>query len=250
MYNIEAIETFKEYFRDYNDCYIVIGGTACALIFEEKGLNFRSTKDIDAVLVGQKISKEFIKRFWEFIKAGEYEIYSRGDDETYYYRFLKPKNQEQFPAMIELFARSQDGIELPDGCMYTAIATEDEYIRSLSAILLNEDYYNFLIEGKIIKNDISILDAAYIIPLKIRAHLDLTEKHNKGEHVNERDLKKHYSDVFLLVYAFSSEVQIKVTELIYDDIKKFIDWIDETEIEIDGDKKDELKRLILSRYCI
>jgi hypothetical protein len=250
VYNIEAIETFKEYFRDYNDCYIVIGGTACAIIFEDKGLDFRSTKDIDEVLVGQKISKEFIKKFWEYIKAGEYKIYSRGDDETHYYRFLNPQNQEQFPAMIELFARSQDGIELPDGCMYTPITTEDEYIQSLSAILLNEDYYNFLIEGKTIKNDISILDAAYIVPLKIRAHLDLTEKHNKGEHVNNRDLKKHYKDVFRLMYVVSPEGQIKVTELIYNDIKKFIDWFDETEIEIDSAKKDELKHLLLSKYCI
>lgn len=41
----------------------------------------------------------------------------------------------------------------------------DDEVFSLSAILLNDDYYHFLLEGRTEKDGISILDAGHIIPL-------------------------------------------------------------------------------------
>ena len=35
----------------------------------------------------------------------------------------------------------------------------------------------------------------HIIPLKMRAHIDLNQKHHEGRHVNEKNLTKHRNDV-------------------------------------------------------
>lgn len=45
-----GLDIFKEYFRDYQSQYVLIGGAACDLIFEEQGNAFRATKDLDLVL--------------------------------------------------------------------------------------------------------------------------------------------------------------------------------------------------------
>lgn len=46
-----GLEKFKEYFRDYPDQYILIGGAACTISFREADLEFRATRDIDMVLI-------------------------------------------------------------------------------------------------------------------------------------------------------------------------------------------------------
>ena len=74
---------------------------------------------------------------------------------------------------------------------------EDE-ISSLSAILLNDEYYAFLRKGRIRLSGITVLDAPYLIPFKAKAWLDLSDKKNLGIHVNSRDIKKHKNDVFRL----------------------------------------------------
>ena len=38
---------------------------------------------------------------------------------------------------------------------------------------------------------VSVLDAEHLVPMKMKAWLDLTEKSAHGIHVNERDLRKH-----------------------------------------------------------
>ena len=46
-----GIEVFTQHFKDFHESYIVIGGVACEDHFDEEGLDFRATKDIDLVLV-------------------------------------------------------------------------------------------------------------------------------------------------------------------------------------------------------
>ena len=58
-----------------------------------------------------------------------------------FYRFKNPKNND-FPKMIELFSRNQN-ILLPEDIHLIPIHVSDE-ISSLSAILLNEDYYQLI----------------------------------------------------------------------------------------------------------
>lgn len=50
--------------------------------------------------------------------------------------------------MIELFTRKLDAIQLPEDAVLTPLPM-DEDISSLSAILLDNDYYEFLKQGKL-----------------------------------------------------------------------------------------------------
>lgn len=47
---VRGLNKFKEYFRGYENNYILIGGTASTLAMEQAGLQFRSTVDLDIVL--------------------------------------------------------------------------------------------------------------------------------------------------------------------------------------------------------
>ena len=53
----------------------------------------------------------------------------------------------------------------------TPIHIDDE-VSSLSAILLNDDYYKALLNGKEVKNGLSVLRTEYIILFKTKAYLD------------------------------------------------------------------------------
>ena len=61
--------------------------------------------------------------------------------------------------MIELLSGRADAIELPEDAVLTPLPLDDE-ISNLSAILMDADYYQFLREGKVVLNDIPVLDAA------------------------------------------------------------------------------------------
>ena len=48
---VRGIDTFREYFKDFEANYVIIGGTACE-IHEENYAQFpRATKDIDIILI-------------------------------------------------------------------------------------------------------------------------------------------------------------------------------------------------------
>lgn len=48
---MRGLEVFKEKFADYSGNYVVIGGMACLIIFEDIGEQFRATQDVDMVLL-------------------------------------------------------------------------------------------------------------------------------------------------------------------------------------------------------
>jgi hypothetical protein len=74
-----------------------------------------------------------VSAFWEFVRAGKYHVQQSATGERRYYRFLKPENDE-YPFMLELFARKPDMLDLTEGAYLTPIPVDEE-ISSLSAIL-------------------------------------------------------------------------------------------------------------------
>ena len=111
----------------------------------EEGLDFRATKDIDLVLIIEAVDVNFGKKFWEYVKQAGYEHCNKSSGVSQFYRFTHPSSN-QFPAMIELFSRKSDAIQLPESAVLTPLPI-DEDISSLSAILLDGDYYDFLKQG-------------------------------------------------------------------------------------------------------
>ena len=65
-----GIELFRDYFQDYADQYVLIGGAACDISFGNNEVDFRATKDLDIVLIVEALTVEFAERFWDFIREG------------------------------------------------------------------------------------------------------------------------------------------------------------------------------------
>jgi len=225
---VVGMESFRDKFMDYTDCYTVIGGAACDIIMSEADFEFRATKDIDMILILEDKYQEFAGRFWEYIKEGGYRCGWRSNDKMHFYRFTEPK--EGYPVMIELFSRMPGyHLEVEEGIIPIHI---DEDTSSLSAILLNDDFYNFMLRGRTTVDNISVLSAEYLIPFKMFAWIDLLERKNRGEHINERDLKKHKYDVFRLLQIVNNDLSIESEGLVKQSIERFIDLISEENLPL------------------
>ena len=48
---VKGLDTFRKYFADYEEQYVLIGGAACDILFESNEVNFRATRDLDMVLI-------------------------------------------------------------------------------------------------------------------------------------------------------------------------------------------------------
>ena len=167
---INGMDLFREHFADYKDQYTIIGGFACDLLMTDAGLGFRQTVDIDMVIIIEALTTEFAVAFWSFIDAGGYQARQRSSGQPEFYRFVNPTDPS-YPKMIELFSRPQNHVKLQPDTHLMPLHIDDE-VSSLSAILLNNDYYRFLLDGRTEKEGISILDAEHIIPLKMKAWLE------------------------------------------------------------------------------
>ena len=98
--------------------------------------------------------------------------------------------------------------------------------------MLDNNYYNFLKEGRTIVNDITVLGAEYLIPFKTKAWLDLSNKKASGEHVDNKNIKKHKNDVFRLSELIDTDIKILVENIIYADIVKFVKDMEKEEIDL------------------
>jgi len=218
---VTGVDRFRAHFAGHEHQYVLIGGAACELIMDEVGLDFRATKDLDIVLIVEALDAAFAERFWAFVEEGGYEIRERSPGKKVLYRFQKPK-AEDFPAMLELFMRSPEGLTLVEDSHLTPIPI-DEAAASLSAILLDEDYYAFL---KSMVRDVSgipVLNEAAIIPFKARAWLDLSRERDAGSRVDEKNIKKHRNDVARLLQVLSPEASYPLPETVAKDLRVFVE---------------------------
>lgn len=227
---VAGFESFKNWFRGYEEEYIIIGGAACDMLFSEDERDFRVTKDIDMVLIVESITPEFARRFWNYVVEAGYEHKSKSTGDTQFYRFSNPKSKA-YPAMIELFSRRLENIVLDDEAQLTPLPMEED-ISSLSAILLNDAYYEFLKQGKIVLDGAPLLRAEYIIPFKAKAWLDLSERKANGEQVDSKNIRKHKNDVFRLSALLGQNTKVKLSSEIQKDMRIFLGSIAEEPINL------------------
>jgi len=240
---VRGFESFKIWFQGYEEQYTIIGGTACDILMSEEGMDFRATKDVDLVLILEALTPEFGIRLWDYITEGQYQYCNKSTGAPQFYRFSQPRSGE-FPAMIELFFRRIDAIQLPENAILTPLPI-DEDVSSLSAILLDDDYYTFLRRGKVVVDGVTVLGPAYLIPFKAKAWLDLSDRKNQGEQVDSKNIRKHKNDVFRLTDLINSEVKIQVPDTVLRDIQEFIvrmeqDSVDLKQLGIVGRRKEEI----------
>lgn len=190
----------------------------------------RATDDIDMILVVEKMTPEFGQRFWEFIDEGKYENLQRKREDkepvTELFRFLEPKNG--FPVQIELLSKYPDVLGVPTGFHLTPIPVGEE-IPSLSAILLDEEYYRHTIDSSIIEEGICIANPLSLLCLKVKAFLNLTEEKKINPNVRSADIKKYRDDVFkLLAMRIDPFTPVELSATMKDEVSVFINTMEES----------------------
>lgn len=226
---VKGLGIFKQYFAKYSEQYVLIGGTACNLLLEDAGVPARVTKDLDVVLIVEALTPEFGRAFWQFIQEGQYENRAKSNGSPQFFRFDKPKTQE-FPFMIELFSRTETILSSMEQTRLVPLHMGDE-ISSLSAILLNEDYYQMLLYGRKVTEDVVILAPEYLILFKAKAWLELNGRKQAGQHVDSRDIKKHKNDIIRLATILTGNEKCNLPDTVKVDMEKFVNQLREETLD-------------------
>lgn len=160
-----------DYMQPYADDYILIGGNACALNFENIGANFRATVDLDIVLITESTNDRFYGHLWDYILEHGYEgkMYRGSNAGGSAYRFIQPEDNRKpnVPAQIELFSRRPDYFDaaIAERHHITPIKT-GQGISNFSAILLHDDVYEFIRSSRIPLKGISTVNLECLFGLK------------------------------------------------------------------------------------
>jgi hypothetical protein len=226
---VAGLDLFSEHFERYKDHYVLIGGGACDRQMELKGITFRATKDLDIILIVEALTDEFVNHFWQFIRNGEYTI-AEVDSKKAFYRFVNPQ-ASGYPKMIELFSRKPDLIKVVEGIHLTDIPTGDE-VSSLSAILLDDDYYNFTLANTVLSNGLHHANEIALIGLKAKAFLNNRARKLQGQQVREDDIAKHKRDVIRLVVTIIPDTKVKPPEAIRNDLRQYIEIMKEEKLDV------------------
>ena len=227
---MEGLDKFREAFKDFSDNYVIIGGTACDITMTGTEVRARATHDIDMIIVVERMTPQYGEQFWQFIREAGYRPEKskakEGESPKYeMYRFVD--GNPGYPEMIELLSRHPDALGEPKGLVIEPLPIDGE-LSSLSAIIMDDDYYLFTIEHSRLTDDIRHADSATLIALKARAYLNLLQDKQNGKHVNSKDIKKHRSDVLKNV-VIMTEDEVPAPASIVECVKEFVmsirnDW--------------------------
>ena len=217
---VKGLDIFRERFRQFAGSFVLIGGAACDDWFSRQELAFRATRDLDIVLVIEVLEASFVAAMRSFVEDGGYEVRQRTQGIPMLHRFSKPKDAA-FPAMLELFSRSPEGLELELGQQIIPVTLEPDH-HSLSAILLDEAYYGLIQSQHDVRAGLCFANASALIPLKARAWLDLSARRDSGEKVDAKDIDKHRTDVFRLAATLPGEAGPEMPATILADLQRFL----------------------------
>jgi hypothetical protein len=223
---MEGLDKFKEAFADFTDNYVIIGGSACEITMSGTEVRPRATHDIDMIVIVEKMTPEYGKRFWDFVREAGYRSEKRKQEEGTspkyeLYRFVDGK--PGYPEMIELLSRHPYVLGESKDNVIEPLPMGDD-VSSLSAIIMDDDYYHFTVEHSIVTDGLRHADSAALIALKTRAYLNLLQDKANGKHVNTKDIKKHRSDVLKNVVILPAD-EVSAPAPIVSCIKDFVESI-------------------------
>lgn len=188
---VTKLEIFRQYFEDFSNDYVLIGGVACELILNSMRIAFRLTDDFDIVIISENIQQGFGKRLKELLQDGGYTVQHRkSNNRPTFFRFVNPLN-EDFPKKIEL-ATNRPAEDWTYGFKPLDIGDDKS---SLSAILFEPDYYDFICSNTSNFGGITTISLARVIPLKALAFQELSKKNNPTRK-DLLDIEKHFNDIF------------------------------------------------------
>ena len=116
---VKGLETFRKAMQPYKEHFVIIGGTACDIQLTGSAMTPRATDDIDIIVVIEKLTEDFVRAIWQFVKDGNYKAERRlsqqGQSVYALYRFTLQDEQLDYPQKIELLSRHSDLLGEPSG---------------------------------------------------------------------------------------------------------------------------------------
>lgn len=74
---VKGLETFRKAMQPYKEHFVIIGGTACDIQLTGSAMTPRATDDIDIIVVIEKLTEDFVRAIWQFVKDGNYKAEKR-----------------------------------------------------------------------------------------------------------------------------------------------------------------------------
>jgi hypothetical protein len=216
---VRGLDLFRERMRPHEGSIVLIGGAACDDWFSRQLLQFRATQDLDIVLIIELIDAAALTALREFIREGGYRSRFRRSGSPELFRFADPTD-ERFPRELELFSRAPSDYDLAPGDVIPVSMEPDHH--SLSAILLNDAYYDLIRTHHDTRDGLGISNAIALIPLKAYAWLDLSRLKKEGQHIDSKKILKHRSDVFRLAATLPAGPGPVLSEEILQDLRRFL----------------------------
>lgn len=221
---MEGENFLTEYMQQYSDDYILIGGNACVLNFENIGASFRATVDLDIVLITESTNDQFYEHLWGYILEHGYEgkVYRGSNAGGSAYRFIQPEDNRvpNVPAQIELFSRKPDyfDVALAKRPHISPIKT-GQGISNFSAILLDDDVYEFIRSSKITLKGISTVNFECLLGLKSVAWHSNQALFNENKIKDKNTVLKHPQDMISIANVIDDPKITLFPDQIFDSLQ-------------------------------
>ena len=210
-------QTFIDAFKDFPDCFVIIGGTATAANLSNDGFPTHITKDYDIVVLEEGRNTPFFATLQEYLIEGKY-VYSKSNDKPVLYRFKT--DDPNYPPMIELLCKRAGFLENWPGPIRSLSFDEEA---SLSAIMLDLPYYEFILENRISFEDINYLNKNGLVVLKAKAWTYLFNDKRNGISVKSSEIDKHLEDIYKLLVSYEEITKITLNHELQKDMNVFLD---------------------------
>lgn len=215
---VHGLSHFADSFAQLREHYVIIGGIATNYFLHANDLITRRTKDIDLVVLANP-NRLFADRLRTYVMQGRYQIETDSAGRKRNYRFRNPQ-EEIYPKQIEIFSAVPLELELGEDQRIVPFVTSPG-LESLSAILMDTDYFALVKSTSFIQENVPVLSGNGLIPLKVKAFLDLDSRKRLGEKIDQSDIKKHRNDIFRLTQTLSPDV-FSIAESIKNDLRAFL----------------------------
>jgi hypothetical protein len=133
--------------------------------------------------------------------------------------------------MIEIFSRKPDVIEIDEGPHCVPLDSIEE-VNSLSAILLDDNYYRLIKENCVTENNVTFIKKEYIIPLKARAYIDNQRLKDESVFIKDKDISKHRNDIFRIAQTLTPEQRISLPDSVREDLRECLEMIQGVEFKM------------------
>lgn len=216
---VHGIKHFTDFFAQLSEHYVIIGGIATNFFLLANDLITRRTKDIDLVVLANP-NQRFADKLRDYVTQGRYQIEADSTGKKRNYRFRNP-DDAVYPKQIEIFSTAPLELALSADQRIVPFVTSPG-LESLSAILMDADYFALVKSTNTIQGGVPLLSSNGLIPLKVRAFIDLDSRRRQGERIDQSDIKKHRNDIIRLAQTLDLGV-FEIPESIKNDLRAFLE---------------------------